>query len=266
MAINPLSKQRYRTKKSTQISDTMLHNDTGDELTYMLSRLNGGHGTIQKTCKCFHCCGQRPTTQFNCGVTPKTSMERKHVEECYEYWRQALMMEDDDHAAIFCMCPGRNKQTVLQNEVVFSDRSINEDDSLAENNYHDENDANTENTESTRKADDEKQDMGGEVKLRPVDSKNIAGGGMKSLVAGKRRKRQKKKCHCDRIRRPVESNTDVLIQNKAFELGQALYPGVNCGHKNCIPEHVVTPKTMGWLWSLKETGGVKVISNNQYTN
>lgn len=36
------------------------------------------------------------------------------------------------------------------------------------------------------------------------------------------------------------------------------YPGVCCGHHDCIQYPVTTPKTMGWLWSLSETGGVKV--------
>lgn len=78
----------------------------------------------------------------------------------------------------------------------------------------------------------------------------------KNMVVEK--KRPKKNCRCQTVARPHESCHDVFSSERANEIAQAVYPGVNCGHRDCIRYPVVTPKTMGWLWSLKETGGVKV--------
>jgi len=69
----------------------------------------------------------------------------------------------------------------------------------------------------------------------------------------------KKKCdYCSRIL-PLDESFDKFITNdKIIQIAMTMYPGKLFGHIDCITEPIKTPKTMGWLWSVKETGGVKV--------
>lgn len=64
---------------------------------------------------------------------------------------------------------------------------------------------------------------------------------------------------CSRVARFDESSDDVAWTTAQRPVAYPkIYPGVCCGHHHCIQYPVTTPKTMGWLWSLRETGGVKV--------
>ncbi|VVC26470.1 Domain of unknown function DUF4776 [Cinara cedri] len=60
--------------------------------------------------------------------------------------------------------------------------------------------------------------------------------------------------------RPAGKSVNNLSK-KINNVAGSVYPGVNCGHKNCISQPVVTPGNMGWLWSLKDAGGVKINRN-----
>lgn len=265
MATITLSKQCRPAKRTGSIyCCTMPSDDVLEEFTYTSSRMYSGCDEFPKKCQCSNCCERRSTIQLNSGVISQIPMKQNAEEGCFEYWRNALMMNDDEHSTSFCWCPDTKKQ-VENGKSGFSENSVTqEDESFADNNdYHDENDTNTETVARTLMTNDVRQNTSGEAELRPADGEDVIDEGTKNPVARKRRKRSKKKCRCDRVRRSVNSNSNVLTTNKAFELGQALYPGVNCGHKYCIPEPIVTPKTMGWLWSVKETGGVKVKINHR---
>lgn len=81
----------------------------------------------------------------------------------------------------------------------------------------------------------------------------------KNTVHKRNIKRKKPtKCCCLRIAWSEESLSDALTIERGAQITQTIYPGVNCGHKNCLQYPIMTPKNMGWLWSLRETGGVKV--------
>lgn len=79
-------------------------------------------------------------------------------------------------------------------------------------------------------------------------------------VKQKRAKGGKPACCCSRIVRSESQSAvaDVLTPDRAIRIARAVYPGVNCGHKDCVQYPVVTPKHMGWLWTLDQTAGVKV--------
>jgi len=88
---------------------------------------------------------------------------------------------------------------------------------------------------------------------------NVQRADKKNAVHKRDVKRKKPtKCCCLRIAWSDESLSDALTIERAAQITQAIYPGVNCGHKNCLQYPIMTPKNMGWLWSLRETGGVKV--------
>lgn len=93
---------------------------------------------------------------------------------------------------------------------------------------------------------------------RGMRSKN--GGSAAASVKQKRAKGGKPTCCCSRVVRSESESTvaNVLTPDRAIRIARAIYPGVNCGHKDCIKYPVVTPKHMGWLWTLEQTGGVKV--------
>lgn len=96
----------------------------------------------------------------------------------------------------------------------------------------------------------EKTDVTPENTVKRVD-KEITARNVKRIIP--------KKCGCLRIARSAESlSNDLDTERGAQFITQAIYPGVNCGHKNCLQYPITTPRNMGWLWSLRETGGVKV--------
>jgi len=76
------------------------------------------------------------------------------------------------------------------------------------------------------------------------------------------KKRDKKKkfysCSCSRILGPEKSFGKHMTNEKIMQIAISMYPSKTFGHIDCIIEPIKTPKTMGWLWSVEETGGVKV--------
>ncbi|XP_003247758.1 uncharacterized protein LOC100571943 [Acyrthosiphon pisum] len=81
-------------------------------------------------------------------------------------------------------------------------------------------------------------------------------------------RRPKKRCNtkkkfdnCSRIL-PSEKSFDKFMTNeKIMEIALSMYPGNAFGHIDCIIQPIKTPKTMGWQWSVKETGGVNINRN-----
>ncbi|KAL4101309.1 hypothetical protein QTP88_021329 [Uroleucon formosanum] len=79
-----------------------------------------------------------------------------------------------------------------------------------------------------------------------------------TLCCLKKRGNTKKKCdNCFRLLPPEKSVDKFMTNKKMIEIAMSMYPGKTFGHIDCIIEPIKTPKTMGWQWSVKETGGVK---------
>jgi hypothetical protein len=64
----------------------------------------------------------------------------------------------------------------------------------------------------------------------------------------------------------LKTNEKSLIENKKHKTSEVFMDEnmwtvklrKSIGHKACLGKPVKTPKEMGWLWSLRSTGGVKV--------
>lgn len=77
-------------------------------------------------------------------------------------------------------------------------------------------------------------------------------------------KQSKEKTNDDSGVEPSEetiTNAEETLVEKMLRLSRVVYPGVICGHKHCNQYPIVTPKNMGWLWSVKSSAGVKVSEN-----
>lgn len=70
--------------------------------------------------------------------------------------------------------------------------------------------------------------------------------------------RSKKKCNYCYKKKPEKSFDKFTTNDKMIQIAFSMYPGKIFSHTNCIKTTIKTPKTMGWQWSVKETGGVKV--------
>lgn len=89
---------------------------------------------------------------------------------------------------------------------------------------------------------------------------NAATTAMHSATPQRPKKIDKKKkfFSCSRISRPEKSIDKFMTNEKMMQIAISMYPSKTFGHIDCIIEPIKTPKTMGWLWSVEETGGVKV--------
>lgn len=99
----------------------------------------------------------------------------------------------------------------------------------------------------------------------PVSTANDLDGAMPKKGGKRGRKKNKKKqrgigraCYCSRVLKPGEKSDPDCLVNAVNEMVTANYPAVCRGHKTCLESVVVTPKNMGWLWSLEVNSGVKV--------
>ncbi|KAL5237494.1 hypothetical protein ACI65C_004904 [Semiaphis heraclei] len=92
---------------------------------------------------------------------------------------------------------------------------------------------------------------------------NAATTAMHSATPQRPKKIDKKKkfFSCSRISRPEKSIDKFMTNEKMMQIAISMYPSKTFGHIDCIIEPIKTPKTMGWLWSVEETGGVKINRN-----
>ncbi|XP_026821425.1 uncharacterized protein LOC113559849 [Rhopalosiphum maidis] len=73
--------------------------------------------------------------------------------------------------------------------------------------------------------------------------------------------RSKKKCNYCYKKKPEKSFDKFTTNDKMIQIAFSMYPSKIFSHKNCIKSTIKTPKSMGWQWSVKETGGVKINRN-----
>lgn len=244
-------------------SDTL-----NSKIISVIKRLKCGQDGPTNSCPCS---GKQPNVaalyRHNSQVIPEsrcsTQASSKNINDYFEQWQNDTLFEDDEHADLFCMCrticdaddhrlsssadvkpekqqPQPKEKANASLETVKNDESIQSDTHRTENNNGSVPLVKTERTEN----------------VRPTSP------------AGDKRKRKKKKKHHKKKTSICTSNSglemssinidEVALSKKIKKLTQTIYPGVNCGHQNCIPQPIMTPKNIGWLWSLKETGGVKV--------
>lgn len=95
-----------------------------------------------------------------------------------------------------------------------------------------------------------------ESRIRAAD---VGEPGMKKK---KKKKKGKKKKSC-RSNACSSRKDSVSIGSTTFSkdvkrIARNVYPGVNCGHKDCIQCPIVVPKNMGWLWTIGKSGNIRV--------
>lgn len=230
----------------------------------VVGRLSGGQDVDKKKCPCSDKSSSpswfyNQSTPLNRGwaeCAPKR--ENRHFEE----WQKNALSVEDQRAEMFCLCgdsgyggkaaaaAADNRQEEPQSEFVRP--------------------GGTEPVVNLDTADDERAGIrlgaitpGHErnttrSKSAPRIQLNANEGVKSNRSTVKRRRRTKRKCMCSQIARTEESFIGDVTAEQPMKTIHVIYPGVCCGHKNCQSEPVVTPKTMGWLWSVRETGGVRV--------
>lgn len=234
------------------------------QINLVIERLNSGQDIIPKTCPCSSEKSTRTVIGQNKITCPVSGESKNYFEE----WQKTLT-NDDEHANMFCMCRRDSDVVDYQSEMEKlcndTNKVTNSNDELIDTSkdavrtigsftdLSSDSKSNTQRTKSGQTSANSKRSK--ENKNKDIDRQRPA----VERKRNKKKKKKKKKCPCERV---VDSNEflsfNVITTEKAIEIAQAIYPGVNCGHKECIREPVVTPKNMGWLWSLRETGGVKV--------
>lgn len=222
--------------------DNEVINESNLKLALKSFRLNCGQDAIPESFPSFQTWAktQHCNQQHSSGKSSKHSLEKKELLTFLQTVQDDTTMDEDEHADIYCVC-GKNDvgQATLQEyqpeEEPMTDKQIENVESQSEHSSTDRGPVKTEEVETAPEI---------------VMPKNT----IKPFVAKKKRKKN------NHVTQRVKQSFDKVVNDKKpTKIFQAVYPGVHCGHKNCIHYPVVTPKTMGWLWSLSETGGVKVI-------
>lgn len=252
-------KQKPRIHKSCDSNSNSIANK---QIASVIERLNSGQDMILTNSPCSSEKSVRTVSRNK--VECPVSRESKNY---FDEWQKTLT-NNDAHADMFCMCRRdsdlvdyrsemdklydntnkiQNNNDERFNIAKGADRTIGSFSDLSSDYSHSrrtksgQTSANSRHSKENKNRDQEQQHPAVKRKRK------------------KKKKKKKKKCPCERV---VDSDEmlspGVITTEKAIEIAQAIYPGVNCGHKECIREPVVTPKNMGWLWSLRETGGVKV--------
>lgn len=236
---------------------------------HSIVRLSSGQDINRKKCPCDQS-STSPSRYYNQtnpsdygSVHCTTKCENEHFEE---WQKNNSISREDERADMFCLCNdtgvvgdgsgfggGIGDQTATGNlkEVLKPEDAIpNGAEPVAHLDSAEDERRNRLKSFSPHERNTNRSKSAPKVRLNANEKAN------RSTV--KKRKRTKKKCMCTRIARAEDSFIDDVKAEKPMKTTHVVYPGVCCGHKNCQSHPIVTPKTMGWLWSLRETGGVKV--------
>lgn len=212
--------------------------------------------------------GQETFKLPKCPCTAKKTLPstppNRYYNQTSQKWQNGALTDGDERSGVFCTCGGNaSNAAAVNNRLELSPESTNRPNETEH--YPAYSDGT--NEEGFNRPLEPLPESRDKTSIRPSSDYRVSTVKVhlnedkkekkRRKVKGGRRKRTKNKC--TQVVQAEESITDISISKKAMLISQAIYPGVNCGHKNCASTPIITPKTMGWLWSLRETGGVKVI-------
>lgn len=233
-------------------------NDTVEELVLVTKRLRCGQDFVRNNGSC----SAGPVSRVSANALPKCSCN-------FEHWLKDVMLEDDEPTDSFCIC-----QMNSEVDMFGMDQMANNADSLncksiaaaiepetAPKVEEDILSNMAENHDDEYQSDTADQAKRNDVAARQVRLGSVLNETSKAttLTDGEQKFHKKNKGRNNTPTRYAESDDHIATLSKDIkQFTRSLYPGVNCGHKNCISPPIITPKNLGWLWSLKETGGVKV--------
>lgn len=231
-----------------------------------VKRLKCGQDMSRKSCPCSE--GQPPVVaaqHHGSQVASRCSVNAtaKDSDDYFEQWIKEALLEDGEHAGLFCMChvASATDQNGLGGLATVKPEPKPRLAEVETAKNYDTDGQHSRMSDAERRTAENNNGSSVPAVEPETELAETAALAYRPAVDKKKRRKKKKGKSIDCTRAP-KSADDVIanLNAKIKKLSQAVYPGVNCGHKNCIPKPVVTPRNIGWLWSLKETAGVKVKS------
>lgn len=229
-----------------------------------IKRLECGQDISRKSCPCSEGQPRAVAAQHHGSqVASRCSKNAaaKDANEYFEEWIKEALLDDGEHAGLFCMCrvaSTADQCSLGRPAAVKPEPKPRPAEVKTAKNY--DTDGQQSRMSNAERHTSENNNGSSAPAVKPeTESAKTAAPAYRPAVDKKKRRKKKKGQSTDCTRAPNSAEEVIAHLNaKIKKLSQAVYPGVNCGHKNCIPKPVVTPRNIGWLWSLKETGGVKV--------